>query len=315
MRRLLALAMGLALALTVLGVAERAQRGRERGYFQLVDDLGYSLTPVPGDPRGWIEGTPVEPRHAGRLRVICVGDSVTYGQGVIPPEAWPARLEGLLDGVETYNFAVPGWDAEQVAALLETRIAAWEPDVVVWGAYANDIFRTAIVNAWSGDAVYVRQSVPAGAAILPARPGALLLRHSALFRKLQAARYARWRDANGSPDVAWLVDAVARMKRWSASSGIPVIALAIPPQALAGSCPPSRTPGMWICDAGRSWYDTLTRSLAMHGPPWVDGLEAWEGRGPLTLPGTTDPDHPNVEGHRLLAERVALAVRPLLDAR
>lgn len=304
MRRWIALAFGMLVASGVVAAAELAQRSREQGAFVLVPDLGYAAPEGGGGP-GWREDEEPPPRVAGVRRVVCVGDSVTAGVGVAPANAWPGRVERLLGdaGTEVWNFGMAGWDARQVATLLETRIAAWKPDLVVWGTYANDIFRTRLVVAGtSGDQVYVSEEVPEGARLLPdvlARP---LLHRSALFRRAQAVWYARRFDeiqeAEG-PDV-WYPREVKRAEAWSKASGIPLLIVALPPHVIAGTCTDPR-----VCNPARNMWETLLAALEASGVPYVDAWEAWDGKGPFDLPNVVDPDHPNDEGHRLLAEWIA----------
>src|SRR5262249_8320799 len=53
----------------------------------------------------------------GTERVVCLGDSVTYGYDLRPRDAWPQSLQALLDRrgarVEVFNTAAPGWSTRQ----------------------------------------------------------------------------------------------------------------------------------------------------------------------------------------------------------
>jgi hypothetical protein len=77
-------------------------------------------------------------------RVLCVGDSHTYGAGVVPEEAFPAQLQRLLDerapgAYSVVNFGVPGFSTTQVLHRLPDQIARWRPDVVVvWCGVNNN---------------------------------------------------------------------------------------------------------------------------------------------------------------------------------
>jgi lysophospholipase L1-like esterase len=315
-RRVAALLLGLSFAGGVVGAGELRQRGREAGRFVLVDDLKYAAVADPGVAgTGWVEGREAPARHRGMRRVLCVGDSVTEGAGVGPALAWPGQLGELLgtDRVEVQNFGVNGWDASQVATLIDTRLAAWDPDLVIWGTYANDIFPTyAVVASGSGDHVFVGTEVPHGAELVPGWLSTLLLPRSALFRHLQAAAYLRMMDGGTAPplDAAWYVTQVERIEAWSASRRIPVLMVAIPPHILAGPC----TAGDF-CERGAVWHGVVVDALRAHATHWIDALGAWAGRGPFYLPGRTDPDHPNADGHALLARLVAPAAAALLPAR
>ena len=73
----------------------------------------------------------------GALRILCLGDSSTFGYGVTPDETYPAWLERSLARrfpgrrVEVINAGVPGWESANGAAFLTRRGMAWKPEVVV----------------------------------------------------------------------------------------------------------------------------------------------------------------------------------------
>ncbi len=83
-------------------------------------------------------------KPAGTLRVICPGDSFTFGHAVQDDETWPAQLERELEAglspraVEVLNCGVEGYDTSQEIAFLEMKLFAFEPDVVVLGYFVND---------------------------------------------------------------------------------------------------------------------------------------------------------------------------------
>ena len=61
----------------------------------------------------------------GALRLLCLGDSCTYGMGVRAADSYPQRLEALLANaytdrlVEVWNGGVPGWSSDQGRVLLK----------------------------------------------------------------------------------------------------------------------------------------------------------------------------------------------------
>jgi len=86
---------------------------------------------------------PGKPRAT--LRILCLGDSQTFGNGVSQDETYPARLEALLSErahglrVEVINAGVQGYDTEQEVRLLERFAPSLSPDIVLIGFYINDI--------------------------------------------------------------------------------------------------------------------------------------------------------------------------------
>jgi len=50
----------------------------------------------------------------GRVRIICSGDSFTYGQGVANDDTWCHRLTELDGRIETVNMGQPGYGVDQM---------------------------------------------------------------------------------------------------------------------------------------------------------------------------------------------------------
>lgn len=88
---------------------------------------------------------PVE-KPAGTRRVLLLGDSVTFGQGVAQSDIVSVRLQDILSSgtaegetVEVLNAAVPGYNSEQEYLALREKRLAFNPDVVVVIAVINDV--------------------------------------------------------------------------------------------------------------------------------------------------------------------------------
>jgi len=76
----------------------------------------------------------------GSLRILCLGDSITFGLGLLEEETFPSRLEQALSArgeVVVVNGGGPGWSAVQGFGLLE-RLHTWNPDIVVFWFGMND---------------------------------------------------------------------------------------------------------------------------------------------------------------------------------
>ena len=94
-----------------------------------------------------------------RQRVLCFGDSSTFAFGVDFADAWPNRLQGLLDGerpgaFEVLNAGIPGQTTYQGRQRLERELDKWEPQWAVITFGNNDGWR------WDGraDKEHSRQS-------------------------------------------------------------------------------------------------------------------------------------------------------------
>ena len=302
--------------------AEAAQRRIESAPVQYVSDpwgMKYALTTW--QRRGWVEGmAPTEIQ--GSHRVIAVGDSLTYGWNVSHTQAWPEQLRLLLQPrpVEILNFGVPGYDAEQIATLVEQRLDAWEPDVLLWCTYTNDIYPTYTYQSARLNApVFVGTSIPAEARIVPDAVGLPLVAHSALFRLLQGGVLARTQFTN-HPGMDWYDGWLGRIQRWADANDVPLLVLAMAPHILAR---PERCgdlgPDPYWCRSSEMYYGQITATLRQHGLQWIDGLAAFQEQSRQTgqeswfPPQLRDPDHPSAEGHALMARTIAPALAELID--
>jgi lysophospholipase L1-like esterase len=85
-------------------------------------------------------------------RVLCIGDSVTFGFNADQGDSYPAQLAGFLRArdsnrdIEVINAGVPGWTWLQGLRFLERRGLALEPDLVVMSHGVNDQFMRALVT-------------------------------------------------------------------------------------------------------------------------------------------------------------------------
>lgn len=94
-------------------------------------------------------------RPGATQRVLCVGDSHTYGAGVRAEEAYPAQLQKLLDETDpgTYsvvNRGVPGFNTALVRSHLSEWIPELAPTVVVVIAGTNNTWNLTGTDATDG---------------------------------------------------------------------------------------------------------------------------------------------------------------------
>lgn len=83
----------------------------------------------------------------GVERIVAVGDSFTFGNGVEVHQTFPSLLERRL-AAEAINLGVPGYGVDQQLLMLESRGLGFQPDVVLLGLHTPDIFRN--TNAFHG---------------------------------------------------------------------------------------------------------------------------------------------------------------------
>ena len=165
MRRLLANLALLAVSLAVAGgLAELAMRLRfgspghwrfPQEYYEPDPEIGLHLRPgqraythdevVETNTQGLRDREHPRERPAGTRRLLALGDSQTFGDGLALEETWPKQLETRLAREEparrweVLNAGISGTDTWQHARLLERLSGAYELDGVVLAFYVNDV--------------------------------------------------------------------------------------------------------------------------------------------------------------------------------
>jgi hypothetical protein len=79
-------------------------------------------------------------KRSGR-RLIAIGDSYTFGEGVDDDQTFAAGLERLLDNSEVLNLGVHGYGTDQQLLRLRIDGLKYRPDFVILGYYEDDISR------------------------------------------------------------------------------------------------------------------------------------------------------------------------------
>ncbi len=161
-RNLAALAIGTVLALVLLEVVVREFGLAEH----LLTDPAYVKSDAPGVRyryRSHFEGRVQGPtalstnsfgardrefsrvRPAGTLRIVVMGDSFAFGQGVRASESFPKLLERELAArlrgrsVEVINFGVQGYSLRQAVARYLTEGIEFAPQIAVLAPIADDL--------------------------------------------------------------------------------------------------------------------------------------------------------------------------------
>ncbi len=100
------------------------------------------------------------------FRILAIGDSFTFGFYVHNEETWPARLEEVLNQIQSrrvqvLNAGVPGYTIADSLAYLRDKGLALEPDMVILGFYTNDIFdMEPVMRQYFARDVVLRQAQP-----------------------------------------------------------------------------------------------------------------------------------------------------------
>ncbi len=85
------------------------------------------------------------PKPAEAHRILGIGDSYMFGQGVADHETYLAQLPGLLEvagpgrSTETVNLAVPGFNTAMEVEILRARGPMLQPDLILIEIVGNDL--------------------------------------------------------------------------------------------------------------------------------------------------------------------------------
>jgi len=98
------------------------------------------------------------------FRILCVGDSITFGFSVDQPDTYPRQLSELLAKrhpgrpVEVINAGVPGWSWLQGLRFLDLRSTDLRPDLIIVGHGTNDQF---FPSKFTDEERFLRLAAPA----------------------------------------------------------------------------------------------------------------------------------------------------------
>ncbi len=353
-RRLLFIALAAVLALAVLEAAATAMLlvhdllfeaqpvVAERHHSAYDPELGWVALPdldlpdffAPGagvttDSRGFRGGQEIEAEVApGRVRILCTGDSFTFGYGVAGEEAWPGRLAALDERIEAVNLGMSGYGLGQIYLWYRRAGLPLAHRVHVLAFITDDLERLRRIEAFGYPKPRLRDRrgrlevenvpVPAAAIRFP-----WLARNSHLLRRVGLLRVAgrlgralrpasgleaETPAAEGERVAALILDQLAALRE---TRGITPVLMHLPVAVELEAGAPAA-----------AWMHRLAAERAI---PFVDGVAAARGLPPerrralYGRPGyERDPamaSHLSAEGHRLAARLLhdRLAVLGLLE--
>lgn len=110
--------------------------GNPRGYFDARNEVHHDVNP------SGFRGPAFTPKPPGIFRMVFLGDSFTFGEGVRNEDTYPEVAAHLLreEGhrVESCNLGVGGYNTTQEATALNVFGFDLQPDVVILGYTLND---------------------------------------------------------------------------------------------------------------------------------------------------------------------------------
>lgn len=272
----------------------------------------WDFTVLSTNPQGLRANYPTDSKPVGTYRIVCLGDSVTFGYRV--PVVWPDKptefdpewlpypmlLEKELRqanqnrAIEVFPMAVPGYTSHQGLAWLRRDIKHLQPDMIIISFGWNDVSlsdapdRLAIRTDWYPVAIR------------------WLIDHSQAF-----ARATKWlRPKEQKPARRQVQPRVSEEEFVNNMNAIVNLARAHGARALVIGAPyrdPKTNPGeaRLMTD-----YRAALRSMMQRRDiPYLEVLELTEAAAPVNDGFFGELIHPNHIGHRLLASELLKLIR------
>ncbi len=218
------------------------------------------------------------------FRIVCIGDSITFGWGVEDDATYPANLARFV-GVEVINAGMPAAKPGHIAQWLTIHASTIDADVVVFGARPNWDVPNPIQD-------YTNAVMASEAAIAPAQL-AIILPPISTFDPLgvrESANEAKQlRDALQGRPILELTDAFRERQK---GPGV-VMETDGSTQRMV------RLPNRELVAEGSGSGDHLAPEI----------IAAFEEDHTLVEPLFFDGGHPDAKGYKLFAEQVAQYLR------
>ena len=244
---------------------------------------------------------PATQPDAAPYRIVCLGDSFTFGEGVRSGETYPDRLLYLLDGsipgreVEVFNAGVQAYDTPREVWFYQQFARDLRPDVVIVAFCLNDACDTVDTIA---------QNDAMNRALTPS----WLTEHSALWSlferrnhaaDLQASFFAQIRRGFATERWDACRDAFAELRALAKSDHFRVLVAIFPIfSQLDGDYP--------FTDL----HAKIAAACRAADLPCLDLLPTYRGRPAESLWAHPTDQHPNALAHDLAAKAIAKALSP-----
>jgi lysophospholipase L1-like esterase len=251
--------------------------------------------------RGWRDDEIAAERSPDEIRILALGDSILFGQGVPFEETFSERLEAILaeatgERVEVINTGISGYGVLQYRVVLEKALPVYRPDLVLVLLAKNDVLSERDVEELRQNALDGRQDNVDTPRIRARRASALFhavdglaLRLGLLGSSPRALHY----DPGGIASEAWsyTLAELERMLRDLDEGGIPLVVVTVP---LAREVRDGRI------EVGLEPLEELAAARGFH---LVSLWPAFSARRGETL--FLDDVHPSSPGHAVAAEVAA----------
>lgn len=277
-----------------------------------------------------------EERAPDEVRVLCLGDSFTYGGGVDQDDTFPHQMQLRLgptsaSRVRVINGGANGWSTEWQRIFLEKKSAAIDPDVVVLGWNWNDVVpaegfdRDAAMQRLAGDGCWLCRlglgrdwlsGTHLYRFVHQRKHGAAKVArdYEAVYRSYRKKQFelgvaperaaADASERTDTPAFANVREQLRLLARACADRGLRLAVVLLPE-------PTWDEPGPWP-QAAR-----MTALLDQLGVPWLDLQADFQANKDAAHPRGRkeelwqehDPTHPSALGMAVIAERLVLFLR------
>jgi len=273
-----------------------------------LDHVYWDFTNVSTNAQSIRAAYPTGTKSAGTFRIVCLGDSVTFGYRV--PPVWPEKpndynpewqpypmlLETELRkanpnrSIEVFPMAVPGYTSHQGLAWLRRDIGYLQPDMVIASFGWND---ASLSDATDRELIDTRWT---------SVTGRWLIDHSQAIAHM--TRWMRSRKATTpvvhtpAPRVSQkeYVDNFNAIVRVAKDHGAAVIVIGAPYRDSVTNPAEAQ-----LMTQYRAW---LKSDMAKNQTPYLEILELTEAAGSVNQGFFGELIHPNHMGHRLMASEL-----------
>ena len=273
----------------------------------------WDFTVLSTNAQGYRADYPIHEKPTGTFRIVCLGDSVTFGYRV--PVVWPDKpteynpdwlpypmlLEKHLRAanpdrrIEVFPMAVPGYTSHQGLAWLQRDIARLDPDVVIASFGWNDVSLSDVPD---------REAIRTDFYPVAVR---WLIDHSQAF-----AHATHWLRSRNQPTQQQRQTPVPRVSKAEflnnfaaivdlvRSKNAPIIVIGAPYRD--SSTNPQEANLM------KGYRTSLRTMIESMNVPYVEILELTEAAAPVNEGFFGELIHPNHMGHRLMAAELTKVI-------
>jgi lysophospholipase L1-like esterase len=263
-------------------------------------------------------GPPLDqrPREAGP-RVVVIGDSFTFGDGVAEGDRFTDVLARRLGAaVEVVNLGVPGYASTDEVHVARRLLPKLRPEVTVLAYCLNDplaLAEDAYQARLGFDLINISDDVlrrnDRARLVASSSPSRLLdaVRNHVRSRRLTHHTVAWYRSMYEGPDAPWTRsrESVLDMARAARQNGSEFLLVILPIFVRTGG---SGYPFLGVHETVSAWCEA-------ENLPVLDTLPHFRGLDTRRLVVHPKDLHPNAAAHEVLGDVIADRLRPLLPGR